>query len=160
MILRQCFKNAFKFRECKHTSPFAIRTLKREGFKASTSNDKTVGAINRFDVASLGFFKRRTVFKDKLFRCAITRYFLLKFGALCFAFGQFFLGRFVAISEYFELILQESNPLSQNAVSFHTRENIQCGFNRSVDNRDIHNNELDFENRTVRNSNQNGNKEQ
>lgn len=138
MRLGQRIKNTFKFTHFKHAGPFTASTLERETNKTRTSNFETVGAIHRFDVASGGFFKCRTMFKDKLFRCAITRYFILQCGAFCFSLGQFFLSRFVGISEYFNLILEESNTLSQDAVSFHSREDIKSSFSGGENGRNIH----------------------
>ncbi|SUU97482.1 Uncharacterised protein [Avibacterium paragallinarum] len=138
MSLRQRFKDAFKFRNLKHASPLTFSTLKRECAETSSCDRETVWAINRFDVPARGFFKRRTMFKDKLFSLAITRYFILKCGTLFFIFGQFFLSRFVSISEYFNLILEQSNSLIQDSVAFKTREQIKSSFDRRENRGNIH----------------------
>ncbi|MGQ0285829.1 hypothetical protein ACT2CV_01310 [Pasteurellaceae bacterium 22721_9_1] len=144
MSLWQRIKNAIEVADFKHTSPFTNATLKREVRNTAASNSKTVGAIHRFDVAAGGFFKRRTLLKDKLFRCSISRYFILKFGAFCFCVGQFFLSRFVGVSEYFDLILEQSNPLTQNGVTFDAREQIKSGFSRGEDCGNVHNEPIDI----------------
>ncbi|OOF43456.1 hypothetical protein BKK51_11485 [Rodentibacter trehalosifermentans] len=142
MGLRQRIKNTIKLANLKHAAPFTVSALKRKTKNATAGNSKTIGTIHRFDVAARGFFKRRSVFKDKLFSCAVSRYFILKFGALFFCLGQFFLSRFVSISEYFDLILEQGNPLTQNSIAFHTGEQVKSGFGGSEDSGNIHNEPL------------------
>ncbi|MGR6648145.1 hypothetical protein ACU6T4_11615 [Avibacterium paragallinarum] len=138
MTLRQRFKDTFKFRNPKQASPFTGSTLKREAARTASRDSETVWAINRFDIPARGFFKRCTPFKDKLFRLTITRYVILKCGAFFFIFGQFFLSRFVSISEYFNLILEQRNTLTQDSVTLKTREQIKRGFDRSENRGHIH----------------------
>lgn len=142
MRLWQRIKNAFKVANFEHTPPFARTALEREVRNASSSHGEAVGTIHRFDVAARGFFKRRTLFKDKLFGCSISRYFILKLGAFYFCIGQFFLSRFVSISEYFDLILEQGNPFTQDGVTFDSREQIKRGFCGSENCGNIHSESL------------------
>lgn len=138
MGLRQRFKKAFKFPYFKSTTPFTRTALKGERENAPTRNFEAIGAIHRFDVATRGFFKSRSKFKDKLFRCPVTRKLLILQAAFFFNLGQFFLGRFASISEYLDLIFEESHSLSQDGVSLNTAKNIERGTDGSEKSRDIH----------------------
>lgn len=116
---------------------------------------KALGTEHVFSVSRRGFFKRRTAHKDKLFRCTITRYFILQFGAFCFVVGQFFLGRFLSISEYFNLVFQESDSFRKDGIGLNTGKNVEGCFSGSVNSGNIHN-KADFD-ESKSDSNQNGN---
>lgn len=138
MKLRQRIKNILQVFSPERTAPPTATAFKGEEQFFSPNGDEAIRTIWRCDVTTRGFFKRRTVFKDKLFRCAITRKFLILQAAFFFELGQFFLGRFLSISEYIKLFSQQGDTLSQNVVRSHSGENVESIFGGSVDRSDIH----------------------
>ncbi len=138
MTLWQRVKNILQVFSLKRTAPATATAFKGEEQFFSPNSDEAIRTVWRCDVTTRGFFKRRTVFKDKLFRCAITRKFLFLQAAFFFELGQFFLGRFLSISEYIKLFSQQGDALSQNVVRSHSRENVESTFGGSIDRSDVH----------------------
>lgn len=96
--------------------------MERKIRKSTTYRFKTVGAIHTFNVASGGIFsKGRSPMLDKLLLCPVTLYLLRKFAVLYFKLGKFFLGRFAGFLNYFHLLLDENDSLSEYVARLNRR---------------------------------------
>jgi len=92
--------------------------MERKVIKTTPDLFKTVGAINRADIPARGIFsKGRTPVLDKLILCPVSRYFLLKFYVFSFRLGKFFYGGFVGFLNYFNLLVDESDSLSEDLIT-------------------------------------------
>ncbi|MBQ0243226.1 hypothetical protein [Citrobacter freundii] len=101
----------------------------RKVIEPATDLFKTVGAINRVDIPTRGFFsKGRTHVLDKLILCPVSRYLLRKFYALGLRLGKFFYGGSMGFLKYIDLFSNESDTLAQDLVTLHSRKRADSIF--------------------------------
>lgn len=99
-----------------------------------TDHFKTVGAINRADIATRGVFsKGRSHVLDKLLLCPITLYLIRKFYAFGLRLGKFFYGGSMGFLKYVNLLADESDTFAQHLVALNRREGTESAFKRSND---------------------------
>lgn len=95
----------------------------RKVIEPTTDLFKTVGTINRADIATRGIFsKGRSHVLDKLILFPVSRYFIRKFYAFGLRLGKFLYGGSMGFLKYVDLLADESDTFAQDLVTLNSRK--------------------------------------